>query len=263
MSDSVVKTFDLYNTTFYWNGYTMPEYETELNVARAYYTAQYSSNPLGSQIDFFAELANEYNQNPVFTLSGTTIENLSYLWAKYWWEEAMYYSSTVVLSAITTKYPEYYQSFSESVGSLYYLSRFNNLQNTETIPYSTVIDSLLPPGLSDSIQTFYSEANSLFIDNLQAIGDDGVNLLMADADLTRRIASNVSLSATVNNLYPILYKFLPYNTSVIGNYFTPYNWYVQMPYEDFNTILARTISVDQTNTTISTQTQLSVSALKV
>lgn len=263
MSDSVVKTFDLYNTTFYWNGYTMSGYETELNVAKAYYIAQYSSNPVGSRIDFFAELANEYNQNPVFTLSGTTIENLPYLWAKYWWEEAMYYSSTAVLSAITRKYPEYYQSFSESVGSLCYLSRFNNLQNAETIPYNTVLDPLLSLGLSDAIQSFYREANSVFTRNLSAIGDDGVNLLMADADLTRRILSNLSLSATVNNLYPILYKFLPYNTSVIGNYFTPYNWYVQMPYEDLNTIGDRTISVDQTNTTISTQTQLSVSALKV
>ena len=259
----VVKTFDLYNTTFYWNGYNIPNFESQLGVAQAFYIAQFSSNIIGSQIDFFAELAGEVNQNPVFTV-GTTIDQLPYLWGMYWWEEAMYYSNPTVLSAVSLLYPEYYQTLSESVGTLYYLTRFNNLNNQQTVPYSTILDSLLPPGISSSITSFYSSANSLFVTNIAAIGPTGTdtspnnsNLIMADTDLTRRITSNTSLTATVNNLYPKVYSFLSYNNKAIGNLITPYNWSYSMVYED------GLVDVDQTNSTISIQTQLPVSALKV
>ena len=83
------------------------------------------------------------------------------------------------------------------------------------------------------------------------------NLIMADTDLTRRITSNTSLTATVNNLYPKVYSFLSYNNKAIGNLITPYNWSYSMVYED------GLVDVDQTNSTISIQTQLPVSALKV
>lgn len=266
----IVQTFDLYNTTFYWNGYTIPNFTTQLNVAQSYYITQYSSNPIGSQIDFFGNLAGVSARNPAFSLSAT-IDTLPYLWGRYWWEEAMYYSNSVVLSAISALYPSYYQTLSESIGTLYYLTRFNNLKNQQTVPYSKVIAPLLIPGISDSINSFYSIANSLFVTNLSAIGPDGSdvspnnsNLIMADTDLARRITSNLSLTATVNNLYPKVYKFLSYNNNIIGNLITPYNWSYTMVYEDDTTTGAsRTITVDQTNTTTSIQTQLPVSALKV
>jgi hypothetical protein len=266
----VVQTFDLYNTTFYWNGYSIPGFTTQLNVARSYYISQFSSNPIGSQIDFFGNLAGVSARNPAFTLSAT-IDSLPYLWGKYWWEEAMYYSNSVVLSAITILYPSYYQTLSESIGTLYYLTRFNNLKNQQTVPYSKVITPLLTPGISDSINSFYSIANNLFVANISAIGPTGTdvspnnsNLIMADTDLTRRITSNLSLTATINSLYPNVYSFLSYNNTVIGNLITPYNWSYTMVYEDDQfTGTSRTITVDQTNTTISTQTQLPVSALKV
>ena len=275
MAETVVKTFDLYNTTFYWNGYSIPGFDTQLKVAKAYYIAQQSSNVIGSQIDFFNELAGSVDQNPSFSINSVsatiTIDSLPYLWGKYWWDEAMYYTSSTVLSAIANSKPLYYQIFSESVGSLYYISRFNNLKNTETIPFNTIIEPLLPAGISESTKDFYQVANSLFVTNIANIGPGtgtdvapaNSNLIMADTDLNRRIASNDPLLTTVNNLYPALYRFLPFNTNVIGNLITPYSWTVIMPYEDSDTTTNNTIAVDQTNTTTARTTQLSISALKV
>jgi hypothetical protein len=275
MAETVVKTFDLYNTTFYWNGYSIPGFDTQLKVAKAYYIAQQSSNVIGSQIDFFNELAGLVDQNPSFSINSVsatiTIDSLPYLWGKYWWDEAMYYTTSTVLSAITNSKPLYYQTFSESVGSLYYISRFNNLKNTETIPFNTLIEPLLPAGISEATKDFYQVANSLFVTNIANIGPGtgtdtapaNSNLIMADTDLNRRIASNTLLLTTVNNLYPALYRFLPFNTNVIGNLITPYSWTVMMPYEDSETTTNNTIAVDQTNTTTARTTQLPISALKV
>jgi hypothetical protein len=215
------------------------------------------------------------DQNPSFSINSVsatiTINSLPYLWGKYWWDEAMYYTSSTVLSAITNSKPLYYQTFSESVGSLYYISRFNNLKNTETIPFNTLIEPLLPAGISEATKDFYQVANSLFVTNIANIGPGtgtdtapaNSNLIMADTDLNRRIASNTLLLTTVNNLYPALYRFLPFNTNVIGNLITPYSWTVMMPYEDSETTTNNTIAVDQTNTTTARTTQLPISALKV
>lgn len=275
MAETVVKTFDLYNTTFYWNGYSIPGFDTQLKVAKAYYIAQQSSNVIGSQIDFFNELAGLVDQNPSFSINSVsatiTIDSLPYLWGKYWWDEAMYYTSSVVLSAIANSKPLYYQAFSESVGSLYYISRFNNLKNTETIPFNTIIEPLLPAGISEATKDFYQVANSLFVTNIANIGPGtgtdtapaNSNLIMADTDLNRRIASNALLLITINNLYPALYRFLPFNTNVIGNLITPYSWAVTMPYEDSDIATNNTVTVDQTNTTTARTTQLPISALKV
>jgi hypothetical protein len=267
---TVVKSFNLYNTTFYWNGYKVPNFEVELNVAKSYYIAQYSSNIIGSQIDFFAELATGKKQNPVFTVN-TTLDKLPYLWSNYWWEEATFYSNPAVSDSIQKTYPEYYQPFSESIGTLYYISRFNNLKNEQTKPYSSIITPLLPPGISDSIDSFYSTANSLFVTNIAAIGPLGTDtnpnnssLIMADTDLTRRVTSNNALTSTINDSYKKLYKFLPYNTNVTGNLITPYRWSTTLQYEDsLFPRKDRFIIVDQTNRTISTQTQQPLSALKV
>ena len=268
MATSVVKTFDLYNTTFYWNGYTVPDFATQLNVAQSYYIAQYSSNPIGSQIDFFAQLAGSDVTNLSFSLSGTTIDSLPLLWGKYWWDEAMYYSNSLVLSAITIQYPSYYQKFSESVGSLYYISYTNNLNNTRTVPYNTIIDNLLPTGISKAIQSFYTVANNIFIANIANIGPTGTdtnpnngNLIMADTDLNKRIISNSTIQTVINSTYPVLSPFLPFNNIIVGNLMVPYYWSTQIQYEDTTSIGDTTITVDITNTTIGNQVQLTTITL--
>jgi len=263
MANTVVKTFDLYNSTFYWNGYTLSNaLSTQLSVTQAYYATQYSSNVIGSQIDFFTELAGVTANNIAFNLSGITIGNLPYLWSKYWWDEAMYYSNSYVLSAITTSFPTYYQSFSESVGCLYYI------QDPVTVPYSSLISSLIPPTVSNNIQSFYATVNNLFATNIAAIGPKGTDtapnnssLIAPTSDQLRRFNSSASLANTINGTYPILSMFLPFNNNVVGNLITPYNWYSFMPYDDSS--LEFGLLVDQTNSIISSQITLPVSALQV
>ncbi len=258
---TVIRTYDLYNTTFYWLGYEIPSFQIEQNVSQSYYWVFNSSNIIGSQIDFFNTLAGKTNPGNVFTLN-STFARLPVLWQKYWWDEAMYYSHPLALSAIKIDSPDYYQLFSESVGTLYYLSRFNNLNNKQTVPYSLVIKHLLIPDLPESINSFYQTVNNLFVANISAIGPTGTdtapnnsNLIMADTDLTRRITSNLSLTAAINNLYSGISAFLPYNTTIEGNLLTPYYWGVSANCE--NSI----INVGIDNTTISYQKQNLTDAL--
>ena len=266
MAEIAVNTFDLYNTTKYWTGYSFPGYTTEQQVASAYYFIQFSSNPIGSQIDFFNELAGRRDQNPTFQINAVssvtiTIDTLPYLWGKYWWDKAIYYSNTTIYSALSTSSFSYYQPFSESAGTLYYISRVNNLQNQNTKVYNTVIDSLLIPEVSVAINAFYTIANDLFLTNKNLLGPGtgtdtnpgtGPNgtLIQADTDLTRRITSNSPLTAIINQTYSKLYRFLPYNTSVIGNTLVPYYWGLSSNCED------TTIVVDFTNNNIAPVKQL-------
>ena len=246
-----VRTFDLYNTTQYWEGYVVPGYEIEQEVSQSFYATKFSFNPIGSVIDFFQTIPNT---------------QLEYLWKKYWWDEAMYYSHPVALSAVKASDPDYYQDFSESVGTLYWLSRQNNLNNTATKPYSPVISALIKPEVVADVDAFYLIANALFVSNVEYIGPGtgtdtlpgsagNSNLIMADTDLTRRITSNLSLTAAVNELYPDIYEFLPFNTTVIGNLFTPYYWSLSAYNE------TQLIYVDFTNTNINSIKQLTTADL--
>lgn len=264
MATTVVNNFDVYNTTNYWLGYSVPNYVTEQNITQIYYSTQFSSNIIGSQIDFFNALAGNTIDNPVFSGTDITLDELSYLWEKYWWEEAIYYSHPIVKSNIFSLAPNYYQIFSECIGSLYFISRANNLSNTETIPFNTIISSLLVPGLSGTLASFYQTANSLFVTNVQNIGpgtgtDTAPNnkaLIMADTDLSRRINSNTNLYDRVNELYPKLKNLLPINTILIGNLLTPYSWSLSANVENV------TINVDFINNNINLTKQLTVATLK-
>jgi len=257
---TIVKTFDLYNTTFYWKGYSVSGFTTELSVAKAYYTVQYSSNLFGSQVDFFSQLTGSPVPNPSFNLIGINLNTLPYLWSKYWWDEAMYYTNSIVLNILTNSFPSYYNTFSESVGSLYYI--YN-------APYSPLTGNLLTPGLSGIINSFYSVANNLFVNNISNIGpttkdtdSTGGNLTPANTDLNRRIGSANSIVNNINTLYPILSRYLPFNNSIVGNLITPYNWSTVIEYEDTSVIGDTTITVDMTNTTVSTQTKLTINTLQ-
>jgi len=265
-----VRTYDLYNTNFYWKGYSVTGFEAQLGVAKAYYTTQYSSNPIGSQIDFFTLLTGASANNSVLNLSGATITNLPYFWSKYWWDEAMYYTNSLVLSAISSSQPLYYQPLSDSVGSLVYISYMNNQSNNNSVPYNVVIERLLPAGISTTIKNFYKTANSLFVANTSNIGPNGTdtspnnsNLIMADTDLTRVINNNSILIAKVNGLYPNINKFLPFNSTIIGNLLVPPSWFTQIEYEDTTAIGDTNITVDLTNTTTSNQVQLTMAAITV
>jgi hypothetical protein len=256
--DTIVRTFDLYNTTFYWKGYNVPNFASQLSVSQAFYAAQFSSNPIGSQIDFFTQLASGSADNPSFNLAGINLKTLPYLWSKYWWDEAMYYSNNTVTSILLVNIPTYYHVFSESVGSLYYVSYK---------PYNTLTERLILPGVSQSIHNFYTKANNLFTANISNIGPTVTdtapgNLTPASTDLNRRINCKNNILNGVNSLYPVLSRYLPFNNNVVGNLITPYSWFTTIEYEDMSTIGDTNISVDITNTTTSTQTQLTTNTLK-
>ena len=271
MSNIEVNNFDLYNTTTYWTGYKFSNYIDEQKVTYAFYTAQFSSNPIGSCIDYFKELAGDINQNPVYNINNTlsiltgliTIDSLPYLWGKYWWDQAIYYSHPTVYSALTANKPDFYQPFSESIGSLSYISRINNFQGVDAKVYNNIIEPLIIKDISAAINAFYVVANTLFLTNKNNLGPNGTdtspnnsNLIQADTDFARRVTSNNTLTATINDLYPFLNRFLPYNTLVIGNTITPYNWMVRTTCEDI------TIDLDFTNSNIYPHTQLVTNDLK-
>lgn len=261
---TVVNNFDLYNTTNYWLGYSLPGYTIEQNITQIYYSTQFSSNIIGSQIDFFNALAGNIVDNPVFTTTEVTLDELPYLWENYWWNEAIYYVHPVVKDSIFSTASEYYQLFSETVGSLYFVSKTNNLLNTETIPYNTIITSLLPPGISDNVIQFYQTANNLFVANIENIGPgngtdtapDNESLIMADTDLERRLSSTTTIQEKINQLYPKIKNLLPINTTVIGNLITPYSWSLSANTEGSE------INVDFINTNILTNKQLTITTLK-
>lgn len=263
MATTVVNNFDVYNTTNYWLGYSIPGYTVEQNITQIYYSTQFSSNIIGSQIDFFNSLAGNPISNPNFNSVGITLDDLPYLWKNYWWEEGIYYSHPIVKSNIFSVAPDYFQLFSESVGSLYFIAKNNNFSNTETVPFNTIISSLLVPGVSGIVASFYQSANNLFINNIQNIGPgtgtditpNNEALIMADTDLERRISSNTVLAETVNELYPKIKDFLPINTDVIGNLIAPYSWRISANNEFTN------INVDFINDNLENLQQLTVSTL--
>jgi hypothetical protein len=264
MATTVVRTFDVYNTSIFWYGYTFPGFETEQYITKAYYLTQFSSNPIGSRVDFFKELEGISQNNQTFSIT-TTIDELPVLWGKFWWDEAMYYSSPTVYRLITED-SLYYRLFSESVGTLYYLTAYNTNENTNTKIYNSIIDSLLVPGLSSSIIKFYTAANTLFVNNIERIGPgtgtdvapgSGVNgnLIMANTDYERRVNSSDSILESINSLYPQLANFLPFNTNIIGNLLTPYAWSVSATCEDID------INVDFTNSNVQSYKQLTTNTL--
>ena len=269
MATSVVRTFDLYDTTIYWNGYSAPGYDKEQQVTRAFYTSRFSANPIGSQIDFFRELTGIPQGNPAFTLNDNansyTIDGLPILWGKYWWDEAMYYSHPVVYDIITTN-NAYYRAFSECVGSLYYCTKYNTNLNAYTKIYSELIEPLFIPSLASNIDTFYSTANSLFVTNIANIGPgngtdvtpgSGVNgnLIMANTDYNRRVSCVSAIPLLINDLYPQLSRFLSFNNNIIGNLIFPYSKSLSATCED------NVIQVDYTNTSIISSKQLTMGTL--
>lgn len=261
---TVVYNFDLYNTTNYWLGYSLPNYITEQNITQLYYSTQFSSNIIGSQVDFFNALAGNTVNNPIFTTTEVTLDELPFLWESYWWEEAIYYSHPIVKNTIFSTASDYYQNFSESVGSLYFVSKVNNLSNTETIPYNSIIGSLLPIGITESVTSFYETANTIFVTNIENIGpgngtDTSPNngsLIMADTDLTRRVDSIDLIQNKINELYPKIKNLLPINTTLIGNLITPYNWSLSANLETSD------INVDFINNNLLVNNQLTIATLK-
>lgn len=257
MAETVVKTFDLYNTVFYWVSYNPVDvaenYSEELNVGKSYYSTFYSSNIFGSQIDFFNKLAGQDITSPNINFN-TTIQEMPIYWGKYWWEQLMFYTNSNVVNAVSSSNPELYTEFSESIGTLYYISRNNSNQYASDKPYSRILDNLLIPGLDETITNFYIEVMDVFNTNNVEINLSAANY--ANTDLETMITSNVGLTSYINEYYGWLSQLLPFNTIFIGNLFVPYMWKTFISYEN------STIEVDYSNNSISSPVQLTTENLK-
>lgn len=257
MADIVVKNFDLYNTVFYWVSYNPVSlnttYEQELNVAKSYYTTFTTSNIYGSQIDFFNKLAGQSVTSPGINFN-ITIQTMPLLWGKYWWEQLMYYTNYRVVTAVADSNPNLYTDFSESVGTLYYVSRNNSNQYLADKPFNRVIENLLIPNLNETITSFFVEVLST-----SNINSNNINLSAAkyaNNDLQSVINSNPALTGYINETYGWLSRLLPFNTIFIGNLITPYYWSVPINYEN------STLQVDFSNASVSTNVQLTINNLK-
>lgn len=233
MAEIVVRTFDLYNTTVLLPGYNIVGYEKEFNLTRNYYSTDYSSNPIGSKVDFFTQLDDPcsgiFNPNPVFNV-GVGLSGLSPLWFDQWWDEAIYYSHPLVLEQLRASNPSTYQSFSDSVGTLYYVS------NSAT-PISPSLNSKLPPRVLDNM----SRLNRLLNIDLKAYTPTGFGPYTAklNAQLAQYTSAANTVKSKVNTQFSSINRKLPLNVVQTGNLITPSTWKFDTKIQGVNTAVDR------------------------
>lgn len=233
MAEIIVRTFDLYNTTVLLPGYTITGYEKEFNLTRDYYSTDYSSNPVGSKVDFFTQLddpcSGVFNPNPIFNV-GVGLSGLSPLWFEQWWDEAMYYSHPLVLEQLRSSNPSTYQSFSDSVGTLHYVS------NSAT-PINPVLNNKVPPRILSNM----SRLNRLLNIDLKAYTPTGfgpyTNKL--NAQLTQYTSAANTVKSKVNQQFNSINRKLPLNVVQTGNLITPSTWKYDTKIQGVNTAVDR------------------------
>jgi len=160
----VVKSVDYYNTLLTIPGYTVPGYENEQYITNAHYSTDYSSNPIGSKIDFFTHLNDPcisiVTPHPVFTIP-KPLSALDPQWFSGWWDEAMYYSHPLVRAQLSANYPNIYQDFSDSVGTLAYAPE-NPDYNSPSFGRSTVNPSIQHKIIGDLFKEMDKLNNNMF-----------------------------------------------------------------------------------------------------
>lgn len=218
MPEYVVRTFDVYNTSVLLPYYTLPGYEKELQLSKEFYSTDFSSNPIGSKVDFFRQLDDPCyslaNPNPVFSVS-TSLSALSPLWFDQWWDEAMYYSHPLVLQQLQQSNPAVYQSFSDSVGTFYYVP-------DETSPVTPALNRKIPKNIMSKM----SQLNSLLSSNFKSftpkgLGPNNTKFLEQLAEYKKAADTVKSL---VNKQFDPIKRKLPLNVVQTGNLVTPPNW---------------------------------------
>jgi hypothetical protein len=232
MAQQVVRTFDLYNTTVLLPGYTINGYENEFGLTRGFYSTDYSANPIGSKTDFFTQLDDPcsgiFNPNPVFTVP-IGLSALNPLWFEQWWDEAIFYSHPLVLEQLEKSNPFTYQSFSDSVGTLYYTASGS--------PVNPVLSSKIPNSLLEQI----SRLNSYLNTDFKAFTPSGFgpNKTKFNAQYSNYFQSTNSVKNIVNSQYSSIKQKLPLNVVQTGNLVTPSNWNYKTSIQGVNTAVDR------------------------
>jgi DNA uptake protein ComE-like DNA-binding protein len=234
MADTVIKTFDLYNTSILLPGYSVAGYENEFGITKAFYSTDFSSNPIGSKIDFFGQLndpcAGIYNPNPVFTVP-VGLTTLNPLWLEQWWNEAMFYSHPLVLQQLKAAHPGLYQDFSDSVGTLYYVTDENS-------PVSPAVSHKVPKSILNQI-TSLNNALNYDLNKVFKPAGFGANTTRYTAQLDSYNKGATVVKSIVTKNYSDLKTLLPLNTIKTGNLITPPSWGVNLNLEGVKTRVDR------------------------
>lgn len=218
MAQIVVKTFDYYNTRTVLPGYTVPGYEKETETSRAYYSTDFSSNPIGSKVDFFNNLYDPclsiYAPNPVFD-APIALSAMEPQWFDGWWDEAMFYSHPKTLQKLKTDSPAVYQDFSESVGTLTYVA-------TDEDPVNPILNPKIPAPILTQIKLAKKKSKSNFK------GYTPSNMGPSQLELVNQInaftESVVRLRTEIEVVNGVLKNKLPFAVALAGNLITPTDW---------------------------------------
>ena len=227
MAQNVVKTFDYYNTLVLLPGYTVPGYDDELGITKASYSTDFSSNPIGSKVDFYNHLNDPclfvYAPNPVFTIP-KSLSALDPQWFNGWWDNAMFYSHPLVTQQLKEDNPDIYQDFSDSVGYLSYAPTTDD-QTDPTYgndAISPAIKSKIPNRLLDQINNLNSSVLGKFA-NFTPPGLGPIkNTFLSQVNAFKSTAS--SLQSAITGDVGALKNKLPFSTNLTGNLITPPNW---------------------------------------
>lgn len=240
MAQAVVKTFDYYNTRIVLPEYSVPGYEKETDLSRAYYSADFSSNPIGSKVDFFVQLRDPcvaiYAPNPVFEVP-VGLSGLSPQWFDGWWDDAMFYSHPRVKQQLTAANPDVYQDFSESVGSLSYVS-------TDADPINPLLNSKIPPTVLAQMNSLNTKVKTNFSTYTPSgMGASNIALVNQIQAFTNSVAK---VRQTVEAGYGLLKNKLPFAVLLVGNLITPNDWKAGAKIEGISTAVDRINNIIKT-----------------
>jgi len=233
MAQEVVRTFDLYNTSVLLPNYTIPKYENEFNISRAFYSTDFSSNPIGSKVDFFVQLDDPcvgvLSANPVFTVP-VGLSALDPQWFEQWWDEAMYYSHPMVLETLKAYNPQTFQSFSDSVGTTYFVA-------DSSTPIAPSLNGKIPRNILQQM----SRLNDLLNINTKAFTPPGFGAGTSKlASQLKQFTNSVDkVKGIVNDKFPTINRKLPINIKPVGNLVTPPNWNFNTTIQGVNTVVDR------------------------
>jgi len=237
---TVIKTYDYYNTLTLVPGYSAQGYPDENNIARAQYSTDFSSNPIGSKVDFFTHLNDPciaiVAPQPVFTIT-KPLSALSPQWFNGYWDQAMFYSHPLVTKEISANYPNVYQNFSDSVGTITYTPTVTDPTSPSygNDPFSSALNFKIPSSINSALNKLNNDLN-----NLQS-GLDGylpkAGVLSKATFLSQVLAhqqSSGSLQLQLAGKYGSLAVKLPFNTNLTGNLQTPPAWSTTQAIEGIN-----------------------------
>ena len=253
-AQQVIKTYDYYNSLTLVPGYVATGYEQEQYIAKAQYSTDFSSNPIGSKVDFFTHLNDPcisiVAPHPVFTIP-KPLSALDPQWFNGYWDEAMFYSHPLVKEQISANAPDVYQDFSDSVGTLTYTPNDFDPGNPGAYGHDAFNSGLLgkiPSRLSNQVNKLNGDMFKLY-EKFSPAGL-GLDKNTFVSQVFAHQSSTYTLQAGIATRFGSLKIKLPFNTNMTGNLIDPVAWTQKNVIEGVNT------AVDKINGVIKTPGRL-------